>query len=113
MKMKHIKTAAKLLVQYGYADYFKTTKTQDGTVVAHWVCWEDRDLDDTCEVMEDLTNIAHLHALEDYLVWNREELWEESFRITARHLEDGQYSMHPRRVDRIKYCVKEITTQED
>lgn len=115
MKMKYKKTAAELLVACAFADYWKSTSTEEGKVVAYWVCWFDEFKmdapDDECELVSMKNGYAfkQVFALEDYFAWNETELWEESVRWTFRPLSAGQYSLQKRRLDRIKWCLKEIT----
>jgi len=121
MKMKHIKTISKLLVDIGYADYFISTSKGE-ELVGYAVCWGE---DGGDEWYDDERNyislfdddqpshqgICQAHALEDHFAWNEEELWKESERATMRPLSAGQYSLYGRRLDRIKYCIKEITNR--
>ena len=116
MTMKYKKKAAKLLVKSGYATYYKSTKAEDDTVVAYWVCWceppENDQADDMCELVSPMEGtLDGMHQaieLENYLVWNEKDLWEESKRVTMRPLSEGQYCVNERRLDRIRFCLKEL-----
>ena len=120
MKMKHMKLAAKLLVKTGYATYWKSTSTEDGTVVAYWVCWceppENDQADDTCEIVSPmegtLDGMQQAIDLENYITWNEENLWYESERHTMRPISAGQYCVNERRLHRIRYCLKEMTKRK-
>jgi len=123
MKMKHIKTAAKLLVKIGYADYWISTSNGD-TIVGYAVCWgeggDDEWYDDERNYISLFDDdqpshqgLSQAHALEDHFAWNEKELWEESERYSMRPLSAGQYSLYGRRLDRIKYCLKELTKRQN
>jgi len=119
MKMKHIKTATELLVKIGYADYWISTSNGD-TIVGYAVCWGVADGDEWYDDEREYVSlfdplgdgIGQAHALEDHFAWNEEELWQESERHSMRPLSAGQYSLYGRRLDRIKYCVKELTKRQ-
>ena len=118
--MKYTKTAAEILVKCGYATYWKSTKTEDGTVNAYWVCWceapENEQPTDTCELVAPMEGLLdgmyQAIELENYMVWNEEDLWKKSKRYTMRPLSAGQYCMNERRLDRIRFCLKALTKKK-
>ncbi len=118
MKIKHRKTAANLLVECGYADYVKHTSTQAGEIVAYWVCWfdefENDEPDDKCELVTMKNGYAYkqVFALENYFAWNHRDLWAQSDRYTMRPVSIGQYCIQERRLDKIKYCIKETSNEK-
>ncbi len=103
---KICETAAQLLVECGYAEGYEAIIDID-EVIGYRLCDKNSN---PIECLAPMHNIDQTNALEDFLVWNRISVWAHSDQGTCQDFIVG-YSMHARRVARIKWCLEEISKE--
>lgn len=109
---KILDKAADLLLEWGYGDW----KGEEYDLIG--VVHHEPEIDHIWEEVDPFSDryptytIKQLFALEDCLVWNYKEYWDESKRHTLRPSSEDGYSLQDVRTDRIRYCIKAIIKNE-